>query len=134
MMTNITAAVAAEHQHDLFRAAERSRFARIHETTYETTPAERETIALRVADMDEASVVRRLAALDDARPLIGQTLLALIDGEAVAALSLQDGRVVANPFVRTEHAVALLRLRYEHLLGNDGRRHGWRGILRPRFA
>ena len=79
-------------------------------------------------------MVRRLAALDDAPVLEGQSLLALIDGEAVAALSLEDGRVVSNPFVRTEDAVALLNLRAEHLKGVSRRRRWWRPALRPRFA
>ena len=68
------------------------------------------TLALRVAHVDEAPVVRRLAALDDARPLDGDVLLALVDGEAVAALSLDDGRVVANPFLPTADTVRLLSL------------------------
>ena len=42
-------------------------------------------------------------------------MLAVVDGEAVAAMSLSDLRIVANPFVRTQHAVKLLRLRAAHL-------------------
>jgi hypothetical protein len=71
--------------------------------------------------------------LDGAPALEGEALLALIDGEAVAALSLRDGHVVANPFVRTEAAVALLRLRAGHVSGSrPGRRR--RFIMRPRFV
>jgi len=73
------------------------------------------TLALRVADADEASVVRRLAALDDSPPLDGEVLLALVDGEAVAAVSLHDGRVVANPFRPTADTVTLLSLRASQL-------------------
>jgi hypothetical protein len=73
------------------------------------------TLALRVANTDEAPVVRRLAALDDAPPLRGDVLLALVDGEAVAAVSLSDGRVVANPFVRTAETVTLLAMRASQL-------------------
>jgi hypothetical protein len=81
-------------------------------------------VELRRAAADEAGVVRRLAALDDAREPEGPVLLALLDGEAVAALSLRDGRVVANPFVATADAVALLRLRAAHLSGAPApRRH-----------
>lgn len=79
------------------------------------TEIQNSTIELRPAHPDEADVVRWLAQLDDAPMLSGEVLLAVVDGEAVAALSLQDGRVVANPFVRTEDAVALLRLRASHL-------------------
>jgi hypothetical protein len=75
------------------------------------------SVVLRPARADEAPVVRRLAALDDAPVPRGPLLLALVDNEAVAALSLLDGNVVSNPFVSTREAVALLRLRADHLLG-----------------
>lgn len=69
------------------------------------------TLVLRVARDDEAAVVRQLAQLDDAPTPSGEILLAVLDDEPVAALSLSDGRVVANPFVRTADLVALLRIR-----------------------
>jgi hypothetical protein len=72
-------------------------------------------LALRFADDDEADVVRRIADLDNARTLTGEILLAFVDGEPVAARSLRDGRVVANPFVRTADAVAMLDLRAAQL-------------------
>jgi len=75
------------------------------------------SLALRVAENDEAPVVRRLAALDDAPPLKGEVLLALVDDEPVAAVSLRDGRVVANPFRRTADTVRLLSLRASQLSG-----------------
>lgn len=93
-----------------------------------------DTLITLVAAGDDAGAVRRLAALDDARPLRGPVLLAAVDGEPVAALSLQDGRVVADPFVLTDHVVSLLRLRHQQLLGAPRRRRGWRAIRRPRFA
>jgi hypothetical protein len=80
------------------------------------------TLAMRVADTDDAPVLRRLAALDDTRPLQGQVLLALIDGEAVAATSLADGRVVANPFLPTADTVRLLALRASQLSELPARR------------
>ncbi len=98
-----------------------------------TTKASDETIGLRLAGPDDAALVRRLAALDDARPLAGRVLLAVLDGEVAAALSLYDGRVVASPFVRTAEAVALLRLRAAQLGGRRARRRA-RVILRPRLA
>jgi hypothetical protein len=81
------------------------------------TKSHNNTLALRVAHTDEAPVVRRLAALDDAPPLNGDVLLALVDGEPVAALSLDDGRVVANPFLPTADTVTLLSLRASQLSG-----------------
>jgi hypothetical protein len=73
------------------------------------------TLVLRAARADEGAAVRRLAQLDDAPAPRGEILLAVLDGEPVAALSLLDGRVVANPFVRTADVVALLRLRAAQL-------------------
>ena len=86
------------------------------------------TLALRVAQHEEAPVVRRLAALDDAPPLDGDVLLALVDGEAVAAVSLGDGRVVANPFLPTADTVRLLSLRAAQLAAPGA------SVRRPRMA
>jgi hypothetical protein len=131
MTTSINALLAAEHNADLRRDSER------WGSTVEprqTRVAPTAVVALRLAGPDEAQVVRRLASLDDAPPLTGQVLLALVDGQAVAALSLGDGRVVANPFLPTEAAVGLLRLRAQHLSVKRPRRRRFRTILRPRFA
>jgi len=72
-------------------------------------------VELRLAHTGEAATVRRLAALDDAPELEGQVLLALVDGAAVAAISLRDERVIADPFLPTRDVVAVLRLRAGHL-------------------
>lgn len=89
------------------------------------------TVALRIAESDEAQVVRRLAALDDAPALQGPVLLAVMDGEPVAAISLLDRRVVANPFVPTGDVVELLRVRAEHIHGpGPGSRRGRSTLLR----
>lgn len=91
------------------------------------TEPEKPTLALRLADDDDTRVVRRIAALDDAATLRGEVLLALVDGEAVAARSLADGRVVANPFVRTADVVKLLDIRASQLAGAPPRRPRGRG-------
>jgi hypothetical protein len=67
------------------------------------------TITLRAAGEAEDAVLRELAALDSARPLRRPALLAVVDGRPVAARSLRDDRVVADPFVPTGDVVALLR-------------------------
>jgi uncharacterized protein with von Willebrand factor type A (vWA) domain len=93
------------------------------------------TIVLRVAADADAPALRRLAALDDAPALEGSVLMAVVDGEPTAALSLGDGRVVANPFRLTEHQVALLRLQADHMAVRLPRRRRRRlARLRPRFA
>jgi hypothetical protein len=112
MNTSINAFVAAEHVADLRRAADRrSRSA----GRFDSEPAA--TIELQLVDADRTQAVARLAELDDAPALTGSVLLALIDGEAVAGLSLNDQRVVANPFVPTHEVVELLRIRAAHLSG-----------------
>jgi hypothetical protein len=88
---------------------------------------------LRLAEAGDARVVARLADLDSAPELEGPVLLALLDGDAVAGMSLRDGRVVADPFVPASQAVALLRLRAEHLAGARVRRR-LRRLPRLRFA
>ena len=106
MTSSITALVAREHTADLRRASGRSRT-----TASFAAEAKLPAIELRLAHAAEAHVVARLAELDDAPALEGPVLLALIDGEAQAGLSLRDGRIVANPFVGTREAVVLLRVR-----------------------
>lgn len=68
-------------------------------------------IAIRHAGPDDAATLRRLAALDSARPLRGEVLLAVVDGEPWAAISLRDRRVVADPFLPSGPAVELLAVR-----------------------
>lgn len=84
-----------------------------------TTSPENSTLALRLADPDDALAVRRLAALDDAPPLARPVLVAFLDGQAVAAVSLVDERTVANPFLPTADVVALLSLRARQLRRRD---------------
>lgn len=119
-MMTITAIAASEHQAELRRAADKRRLGLAPDWGTEA-PA----VVLRLARPDERDLVSYLAALDDAPAPHGRVLLALVEGEAVAALSLYDGRVVANPFVATRDVVALLRLRAAHLLGERPRRRWW---------
>jgi hypothetical protein len=69
------------------------------------------TVTLRPATAADAAALHRLAALDSQRDLRGDVLVAELDGTPVAALSLAEDRVVADPFVRSAGAVALLRAR-----------------------
>jgi hypothetical protein len=69
------------------------------------------SITLRIAGRDDNDVLSRLAALDSSRALRGDALLACVDGAPLAALSLADGRVVADPFQPSDDLVALLRVR-----------------------
>ena len=53
----------------------------------------------------EARKVRDLAALDSRPALTGDVLLAVVSDEPVAAISLADGKVVADPFRPTASTV-----------------------------
>jgi hypothetical protein len=76
------------------------------------------TVVIRPARHDEDHVVHRLSVLDSAETLTGEVVLAVERDRAVAAISVTDGRVVADPFTPTADAVELLR---EHAAGL---RHG----------
>ena len=79
------------------------------------TKTQASPVTLRLASDGDEELARVLAELDSAPPLIGRKLLAFVDGWPVAALSLDDGRVVATPFAPTAQAVAMLRLRARQL-------------------
>ena len=94
-------------------------------------------ITIRPARSSDSPAITRLAALDSAPRPLGEVLLAEVDGEAWAALSLESGAVVADPFRLTTELVALLRLRAAQLAGADGpvaRRGGATEPVEPRSA
>ena len=75
------------------------------------------TLVIRVATPFDDVELRRLAALDSARPLSGPVLVAQSDGRIDAALSLEDGRAIADPFRPTAGLVDVLRARAARLHG-----------------
>ena len=66
-------------------------------------------ITIRPAYADDARTLARLAALDSAALPPMPMLVAEVDGELQAALSLSDGRAIADPFRATALLVTLLR-------------------------
>jgi len=66
---------------------------------------------IRLATEHDAAALRRLTALDEARPLTGRVLIGEIAGEPAAALSLKTGAAIADPFERTEALRVHLRMR-----------------------
>jgi 6-phosphofructokinase len=65
--------------------------------------------------LDDAEL-RRLAILDSQPSLAGEVLLAEMDGRIVAAVAMDGGRSVADPFVPTAALVAALRTtRFNHM-------------------
>jgi hypothetical protein len=70
------------------------------------------TYVIRQAGPADSDALSRIARLDTERPLTGDALIGEIDGAPAAAVSLVDGRVVADPFMRTANLTPLLRVRY----------------------
>lgn len=90
-------------------------------------------VTLRLAVESEWRVLLRLAECDSADPLSGTVLVAEVDGEVLAALSVEERRAVANPFRRTAELVALLRVRATQLREHaDGGRLGSRPLRMKR--
>ena len=85
------------------------------------------SLVLRPATSADTADLERLAALDSARPLDGDVMLAYADGGVRAALSLETGRAVADPFYPSLELVPLLRA----AAGNGAsRRRSWRRAAR----
>jgi hypothetical protein len=73
------------------------------------------TLVLRRATAGDATELRTLAALDSARPLEGDVLVAMVGGHLRAARSLADGRTIADPFVPAAALCDLLALQARQL-------------------
>jgi hypothetical protein len=69
------------------------------------------TLTIRTATAADAAALDRLAQLDSRVLPAAPHLLAESGGRLIAAVSARDGDAVADPFVRSSDAVALLRRR-----------------------
>jgi hypothetical protein len=65
-------------------------------------------ITFRPSTDSDAPVLLRLAELDSARPIHGEVFLAEHEGHALAAVSVDEGRAIADPFEPTAEVVDLL--------------------------
>ena len=65
-------------------------------------------ITIRRAHPEESGVLR-IAALDSARVPVAPLLVAEVDGQVRAAMSLDDGKTIADPFYSTHDLLLLLR-------------------------
>jgi hypothetical protein len=94
-------------------------------------------LTMRPARTTDAAALLTLAALDSARPLTGERVVAEVDGRIVAAVSLRDGRAIADPFTPSAAAVDMLRVRTALPARRRPRRPafgGFGGWLRPGLA
>ena len=86
-----------------------------------TTGRSPQPIAVRVLTAADHDELERLAGVDSSQPINASRLLgADVEGRLAAAISLDDGSVVADPFRPTSAAVELLRLRARQLGGSAG--------------
>ncbi|HEY7621600.1 MAG TPA: hypothetical protein VH834_17605 [Solirubrobacteraceae bacterium] len=70
-----------------------------------------ETIVIRRAVAADLDDLRYLAALDSARALLGDVLVAEADGVIHAAYSVEERRAIADPFHPTAELIQLLEMR-----------------------
>jgi hypothetical protein len=73
------------------------------------------SMTIRPARPVDEWAVTRLAQLDESRPLTGDVLLAEADGRPIAAVEVSSGAAVADPFVPSAGAVAVLKMRAAQL-------------------
>ena len=63
---------------------------------------------IRYATVDDVPALRRLAGLDSRNVFCGPALIGEIDGVPAAAVSLADGRVIADPSAPALNLASLL--------------------------
>ena len=79
-----------------------------------------EAVVLRLAEAEDGAALYRLAALDSMPTPGGAALLAEIDGEVIAALTLGDRVRIGDPFRHTVAILDLLELRADQLEASHG--------------
>jgi len=77
------------------------------------------TYRIRLANDEDIDTLHDLAARNSELWLDGTVLIGEIDGVGAAALSLSDGRVIADPSRRIDHLVANLRVRAESIWAHE---------------
>ena len=87
---------------------------------------------IRRTNPDDAAALARLAALDSKLPIEGDALVAEVDGELWAAVSLSDDVSMADPFHHTADLVAMLEMRAAQLAMPAVSRRSLRTRLLPR--
>jgi hypothetical protein len=79
-------------------------------------------ITMRLAGPGDSAALMRLAALDSADVPLAPTLVAEADRELVAALELDGGRSISDPFQHTSALIEMLELRAAQLTDSHAHR------------
>jgi hypothetical protein len=133
-MQTLDSSVAAAQISDRRAAAAAVRAAR-RAASSPVAGAPGERVVVRPSRPQDGIVLDRLAALDGARRPAGELLLAEVDGEVLAAVPVEGGRAIADPFRPTADLVEQLHARARVRRGRQpGLRRVLRPSLRPRIA
>ncbi len=116
--------IAKQHIGDLRRQA---RAQRVPEEQ-EPLPDD-DCLTVRMAAPRDADALRLLAALEGVNMPRGEVLVAQVAGDVVAALPLDGGRALADPFQRSAEFVELLKVRARQLRRDEEESHGGVGLL-----
>ncbi|HYP48876.1 MAG TPA: hypothetical protein VEQ61_09600 [Thermoleophilaceae bacterium] len=91
------------------------------------------TITIRRAAHEDAAALSRLAVIDSASPPTGDALVAEVGDELWAALEINSGNAIADPFRHSGEVVDLLRFSAARMRMDSSERRSLRR-LRPRAA
>lgn len=80
-------------------------------------------VELRLCKAADDWELEQLAVLAEQPVPHGRLVLAVVKGRIVAALPLNGGETLRDPFVRTQHLLPLLKLRAAQLRQPEPRRH-----------
>ena len=106
-MQTLTSAVTGAQTADRIATATSSREARAIRRNRDASGP----VVLRLAHAEDGPKLADLADLDSAPVPHGDVLLAEVDGQVAAALPLDGGRAIADPFRQTAGLVEMLRIR-----------------------
>jgi len=93
-----------------------------------TPTTNRPTTIIRPATNADARALRRLAELDSAPELAGEVLLAERAGEVVAAIAIESGATIADPFQRTAPITVMLVVQRRDLIPVPAPARRWRRL------
>ena len=100
---------------------------------YKHETSESGSITIRHACPEDADAIARLAQRDSADVPAGDLLVASVGGELRAAVSIERGETIADPFHPTSELVRLLTARSAQLcIGANGNRGRLATLLRGR--
>lgn len=92
------------------------------------------TLTIRRAAARDLAAVADLAALDSSSPPTGEVLLAEVGSELWAAIEVDSGAAIADPFRPSGDLVELLRFRAERARRESAAESGRAARLLPRAA